>query len=59
LVYCALASIKTDLRNSKPFYKNQGSKFKNKLIDDALAKATFKIIKTEFIKSRHFDSFEG
>jgi len=78
LVYRALASIKTDLRNIKLFHTDRGSEFKNKLIDDALAtfnidrslsmkgcpydnavaEATFKIIKTEFIKGRHFDSLE-
>ncbi|WP_404810001.1 IS3 family transposase [Metabacillus halosaccharovorans] len=78
LVYRALASIKTDLRNIKLFHTDRGSEFKNKLIDEALAtfniqrslsmkgcpydnavaEATFKIIKTEFIKGRHFDSLE-
>ncbi|GIN62525.1 hypothetical protein J27TS8_25180 [Robertmurraya siralis] len=27
--------------------------------DNAVAEATFKIIKTEFVKKRHFDSLEG
>ncbi|MBP3951861.1 IS3 family transposase [Bacillus suaedae] len=78
LVYRALASIKTDLRQIKLFHTDRGSEFKNKLIDEALAtfnikrslsmkgcpydnavaEATFKIIKTEFIKRRHFDSLK-
>lgn len=79
LVYRALASIKTDLRQIKLFHTDRGSEFKNKLIDEALstfniqrslsmkgcpydnavAEATFKIIKTEFIKRRHFDSLKN
>ena len=78
LVYKALSRIKQNLRNVQLFHSDQGSEFKNDLIDDllktfhiqrslshkgcpydnAVAEATFKIIKTEFCWNRWFSSIE-
>ena len=69
LVYDAFAKIKTNLKNICVFHTDRGSEFKNYLIDDflkefhcpydnAVAEAQFKIIKTEFIRSRSFENLE-
>ena len=70
LVYRALSSIKGNLHTIKMFHTDRGREFKNEVIDEALetlkgcpydkavAEATFKIIKTEFVKKRHFDGLE-
>lgn len=78
LVYDAIATIKTNLKNLQIFHTDRGSEFKNYKIDqllklfkikrslsskgcpydNAVAEAQFKIIKTEFVRSRCFYNIE-
>ena len=78
LVYDAIATIKTNLKNLQIFHTDRGSEFKNDKIDEllqlfqikrsfsskgcpydnAVAQAQFKIIKTEFVRSRRSDKEE-
>lgn len=78
LVYDAIATIKTNLKNLQIFHTDRGSEFKNYKIDkllqlfqikrslsskgcpydNAVAEAQFKIIKTEFVRSRRFQNIE-
>ncbi|MBG9789336.1 transposase [Brevibacillus laterosporus] len=70
LVYRALASIPGNLEHINLFHTDRGNEFKNTLetfkikrslrvkgcpYDNAVAEATFKIFKTEFVKGRHFN----
>ena len=78
LVYDAIATIKTNLKNLQIFHTDRGSEFKNYKIDqllklfkikrslsskgcpydNAVAEAQFKIVKTEFVRSRCFYNIE-